>query len=137
KLWSHPQLGQPSLVIVVDRIQLEEQMARELYGTNTENVVIAATKRELRDLLAQDYRGVILTLVHKFDQIEPEMTARANVIVLVDEAHRTQYGDLGIFMRTAMPNASMFGFTGTPIELNDRHTPRSFGKETAEDTYER
>ena len=137
KLWNHPDLSQPTLVIVVDRVQLEEQMAGELYGTNTENVAVAASKQELRNLLAQDYRGVILTLVHKFDDIEPEMTARSNVIVLVDEAHRTQYGDLGVFMRTAMPNAAMFGFTGTPIELNDRHTPRSFGKETAEDTYER
>ena len=137
KLWNHPRLQQPTLVIVVDRVQLEDQMAGELYGTNTENVAIARRKQELRNLLAQNYRGVILTLIHKFDDIEPEMTARANVIVLVDEAHRTQYGDLGVFMRTAMPNASMFGFTGTPIELSDRHTPRSFGKQLAEDTFER
>jgi type I restriction enzyme R subunit len=137
KLWNHPSLTQPTLVIVVDRVQLEEQMAGELYGTNTENVAIAVSKRELRALLADDYRGVILTLVHKFDDIEPEMTARANVIVLVDEAHRTQYGDLGVFMRTAMPNASMFGFTGTPIELGDRHTPRAFGREVAPDQFER
>ena len=137
KLWNHPDLAQPTLVIVVDRVQLEEQMAGELYGTNTENVAIAATKRELRNLLAQDYRGVVLTLVHKFDDIEPEMTGRSNVIVLVDEAHRSQYGDLGVFMRTAMPNASMFGFTGTPIELGDRHTPRAFGKEIVEDQFER
>jgi type I restriction enzyme R subunit len=137
KLWNHPALRQPTLVIVVDREQLEEQMAGELYGTNTENVAIAGTKRELRDLLARDYRGVILTLVHKFDDIEPEMTSRPNLIVLVDEAHRTQYGDLGVFMRTAMPNASMFGFTGTPIELSDRHTPRAFGKEIEADRFER
>jgi type I restriction enzyme R subunit len=137
KLWNHPILAQPTLIIVVDRVQLEEQMAGELYGTNTENVAVAETKRELRALLADDYRGVILTLVHKFDDIEPEMTDRANVIALVDEAHRTQYGDLGVFMRTAMPNASMFGFTGTPIELGDRHTPRAFGKEVAPDKFER
>jgi type I restriction enzyme R subunit len=137
KLWNHPTLHQPTLVIVVDREQLEEQMAGELYGTNTENVAVAGTKRELRNLLAHDYRGVILTLVHKFDDIEPEMTARTNVIVLVDEAHRTQYGDLGVFMRTAMPNASMFGFTGTPIEIDDRHTPRAFGREVGQDQFER
>jgi type I restriction enzyme R subunit len=137
KLWTHRALRQPTLVIVVDREQLEEQMAGELYGTNTENVAIAGSRRELRDLLARDYRGVILTLVHKFDDIEPEMTSRANVVVLVDEAHRTQYGDLGVFMRTAMPNASMFGFTGTPIELGDRHTPRAFGREIRADEFER
>jgi type I restriction enzyme, R subunit len=137
KLWNHPVLTQPTLVIVVDREQLEEQMAGELYGTNTENVAVAGSKRELRDLLADNFRGVILTLVQKFDYIEPEMTARANVVVLVDEAHRTQYGDLGVFMRSAMPNASMFGFTGTPIELNDRHTPRAFGREIGPDEFER
>jgi type I restriction enzyme R subunit len=137
KLWNHRQLEQPTLVIVVDREHLEEQMAGELYGTNTENVAVAGTKRELRNLIARDYRGVILTLVHKFDDIEPQMTSRANVIMLVDEAHRTQYGDLGVFMRTALPNASMFGFTGTPIELSDRHTPRAFGREIAADQFER
>jgi type I restriction enzyme R subunit len=137
KLWNDPTLEQPTLVIVVDREQLEDQMAGELYGTNTENVAVADSKRELRNLIASDYRGVILTLVHKFDDIEPEMTTRANVIMLVDEAHRTQYGDLGIFMRTAMPNASMFGFTGTPLELGDRHTPKAFGKETAPEQFER
>jgi type I restriction enzyme R subunit len=57
--------------------------------------------------------------------------------MLVDEAHRTQYGDLGVFMRAAMPNAAMFGLTGTPIELNDRHTPRAFGKALGDDRYER
>lgn len=137
KLWNHPELEQPTLIFVVDRVQLEEQMAGELFNTNTENVAVAKDKPELRGLLAQNYRGVILTLVHKFDDIEPEMTDRSNVIVLVDEAHRTQYGDLGIFMRSAMPNASMFGFTGTPIELSDRHTPRTFGREVAEDRFER
>jgi type I restriction enzyme R subunit len=90
KLWLHPKLEQPTLIIVVDREQLEEQFAGDLFATNTENVAIAASKKDLRQLLAQNYRGVILTLVHKFDDMEPEMTARSNVIVLVDEAHRSQ-----------------------------------------------
>jgi type I restriction enzyme R subunit len=137
KLWNHPVLQQPTIIIVVDREQLEEQMAGELFRTNTENVVVAGSRRGLRELLAQDHRGLILTLVHKFDDMEPLMTSRANVVMLVDEAHRTQYGDLGIFMRSAMPNASVFGLTGTPIELNDRHTPRSFGKEIGPDRFER
>jgi len=137
KLWNHPALQQPTIVIIVDREQLEEQMAGELFRTNTENVVVAGSRRELRDLLARDQRGLILTLVHKFDEMEPLMTNRPNVILLVDEAHRTQYGDLGIFMRSAMPNASMFGLTGTPIELSDRHTPKAFGKEIGPDRFER
>jgi len=137
KLWNHPTLQQPTIIIVVDREQLEEQMAGELFRTNTENVIVAGSRRELRELLARDRRGLILTLVHKFDEMEPLMTDRRNVIMLVDEAHRTQYGDLGIFMRSAMPNASMFGLTGTPIELSDRHTPKTFGKEIALDRFER
>jgi len=137
KLWNHPTLQQPTIIIVVDREQLEEQMAGELFRTSTENVVVAGSRRELRELLARDQRGLILTLVHKFDDMEPLMTNRPNVIMLVDEAHRTQYGDLGIFMRSAMPNASMFGLTGTPIELSDRHTPKAFGKEIGPDRFER
>ena len=137
KLWNHPDLEQPTVIIVVDREQLEEQMAGELYRTNTENVTVASTRKELRELLARDYRGVILTLVHKFDDMEPLITSRPNVIMFVDEAHRSQYGDLGVFMRSAMPHASMFGLTGTPIELNDRHTPKAFGKEIGPDRFER
>ena len=137
KLWNHPLLNQPTVIIVVDREQLEEQMAGELFRTSTENVVVADSRRQLRQLLAENQRGLIVTLVHKFDDMEAEMTDRSNVIMLVDEAHRSQYGDLGVFMRSAMPNASMFGLTGTPIELSDRHTPKSFGKEIAPDTYER
>ncbi len=137
KLWNHRDLQQPTIIIVVDREQLEEQMAGELFKTNTENVVVAGSRRDLRELLARDQRGVILTLVHKFDDMEPLMTNRPNVIMLVDEAHRSQYGDLGVFMRSAMPNASMFGLTGTPIELSDRHTPKAFGKEIGPDRFER
>ena len=88
KMWNHKDLQQPTIIIVVDREQLEEQMAGELFKTNTENVIVAGSRRELRDLLARDRRGVILTLVHKFDDMEPLMTNRPNVIMLVDEAHR-------------------------------------------------
>ena len=137
KLWNHPALSQPTVIIVVDREQLEEQMAGELFKTGTENVAVARSRRELRNMIASDQRGIILTLIHKFDDMEPLMTDRSNVIMLVDEAHRSQYGDLGIFMRSAMPNASMFGLTGTPLELGDRHTPKAFGREITPDKFER
>lgn len=58
---------------------------------------------------------------------------RRNVIVLVDEAHRTQEGDLGTAMRDVLKEASLFGFTGTPIELGDHNTPRAFGRELSTD----
>lgn len=139
KLWNHPDMQQPTIIIVVDREQLQDQMIGDLFNTNTENVAVAQSIRDLRELLGQGdgHRGIIVTIVNKFDGMEAELSARKNIIMLVDEAHRSQYGDLGIFMRSAMPNASLFGLTGTPLELNDRNTPRAFGRQTGDDRYER
>jgi type I restriction enzyme R subunit len=139
KLWNHLAMQQPTIIIVVDREQLQNQMAGELFRTNTENVVVADSIRDLRRLVGQGdgHRGVILTIVNKFEGMQEALSSRRNIIMLVDEAHRTQYGDLGIFMRTAMPNAALFGLTGTPLELDDRNTPRAFGKKITEDRFER
>lgn len=139
KLWNDSTLGQPTIIIVVDREQLQDQMVGELFKTNSENVVVATSIRDLRRLIGEGdgYRGIIVTIVNKFDDMEKELSKRPNIIMLVDEAHRTQYGDLGIFMRSAMPNASLFGMTGTPLELDDRNTPRAFGKQLDGDRYER
>lgn len=137
KLWNNSTLEQPTIIIVVDREQLQEQMAGELFRSNTENVMVAESMKHLRRLVRDDYRGVILTIVNKFDEMPGALSSRSNIVMLVDEAHRSQYGDLGIFMRSAMPNASMFGLTGTPIELDDRHTPRAFGREIERDRFER
>jgi type I restriction enzyme R subunit len=137
KLWNDPSLDQPTIILVVDRHQLEEQMAGELLRTGTENVVIAQRISHLRKLLRDDYRGVILTIINKFDAMPEEMSTRSNVVMLIDEAHRSQYGDLGTFMEAAVPNASRFGLTGTPLELSDRNTPRVFGQAVGKDSYER
>jgi type I restriction enzyme R subunit len=137
KLWNHHKLAQPTIIIVVDREQLQDQMLGELYKTNTENVAEAISIRDLRRLVRGQHRGIIVTIVNKFDGMQPELSTRPNIIMLVDEAHRSQYGDLGIFMRSAMPQASMFGLTGTPLELSDRNTPRTFGRQLDEDRYER
>ncbi|TAK28843.1 MAG: HsdR family type I site-specific deoxyribonuclease [Chloroflexota bacterium] len=139
KLWNDPSLEQPTIIIVVDREQLQDQMVGELFKTNSENVTIAASIRDLRRLIGEGdgYRGIVVTIVNKFDGMQVELSKRANIIMLVDEAHRSQYGDLGIFMRSAMPNASLFGLTGTPLELDDRNTPRSFGRQLDADRYER
>ena len=91
------------------------------------------TSRE--DLLAKlrdGYRGIIVTIMQKFQPGDFQVNRR-NVIVLVDEAHRTQEGDLGTAMRYVLKEASLFGFTGTPIELDDRNTPRAFGRELSTD----
>ena len=139
KLWNDPTLEQPTIIIVVDREQLQDQMVGELFKTNSENVQVAMSIRDLRRLIGEGdgYRGIIVTIVNKFDGMQQELSKRPNIIMLVDEAHRTQYGDLGIFMRSAMPNASLFGLTGTPLELDDRNTPRAFGKQLDADRFER
>jgi type I restriction enzyme R subunit len=137
KLWNHPALTQPTIVIVVDRLQLLDQMLGNLFGTNTENVTEAHTIADLARLIRAEHRGIILTTVNRFEGMQARLSSRQNIILLADEAHRSQEGDLGIFMRSALPNASLFGFTGTPIELDDHNTPRAFGREVAPDRFER
>jgi type I restriction enzyme R subunit len=139
KLWNAPTLEQPTIIIVVDREQLQDQMVGELFKTNSENVAVSMSMRDLRQLIGEGdgYRGIIVTIVNKFDGMQEELSKRKNIIMLVDEAHRTQYGDLGVFMRSAMPNASLFGLTGTPLELDDRNTSRAFGRQLDTDRFER
>jgi len=139
KLWNSPELKQPTIIIVVDREQLQDQMVGDLFRTNSENVAVAISIQDLRRLIGEGdgYRGIIVTIVNKFEGMQVELSRRADIIMLVDEAHRTQYGDLGIFMRSGMPNASLFGLTGTPLELDDRNTPRAFGRQLGGDRYER
>jgi len=127
-LWEDPKLKSPTVILLVDREQLGDQMDRELNSTGTENVFIANTRAELEEKLRGDYRGVILTTVHKFDGMPARITQqRPNVIVMADEAHRSQERELGTYMRSALEGASMFGFTGTPIENDDHNTPKAWG----------
>ncbi len=109
------ELDNPTLIIVVDRLELETQMTQNLEACGLD-AVRATSKNHLRRLLAQDTRGVIVTTIHKFDGMPKHVLTRRNVVLLVDEAHRSQEGDLGIFLRAALPNAFRFGFTGTPID---------------------
>jgi len=126
----------PTLVVVVDRLGLEGQMLQNLEAFGFPAVVRAESKQHLRKLLRDDYRGLIVTTIHKFDRMPPNICTRRNVVVLVDEAHRSQEGDLGIYMRAALPHAFQFGFTGTPIdrgkvgkgtfELYGKHDPEGY-----------
>jgi type I restriction enzyme R subunit len=97
--------------------------------------VKAETRAELERLLMQDTRKIIITTIFKFGEADGILNDRDNIIVLVDEAHRTQEGDLGIKMRAALPNAFLFGFTGTPINRSDRNTFYAFGAEEDERGY--
>lgn len=130
KLWHHPALQQPTVLVVIDRDQLQDQMFGQFIRTNTENCRVVQGRDELISLLTDGdgYRGIIVTIMHKFSGHERFTVPRRNVIGLIDEAHRTQEGDFGKWMRAALPEASLFGFTGTPIENNDHNTPLAFGR---------
>lgn len=127
KLRLHPELGNPTVIIVVDRTDLDTQITATFNAADVPNTVAANTRLELQDLLARDSRKVIITTIHKFGEADGELNGRENIIVLVDEAHRTQEGDLGRKMRDALPNAFLFGLTGTPINTRDRNTFYAFG----------
>jgi type I restriction enzyme R subunit len=116
KLRRLPELQNPTLLIVVDRLELETQMVQNLEAFGFAMAQRATSKNHLRDLLAADYRGLVVTTVHKFDRIPKNLNTRENIVVLIDEAHRTQEGDLGTYMRAALPNAVYIGCTGTPID---------------------
>lgn len=137
-LWEEPKLKQPTVILLVDREQLGDQMNRQLISTATENVHVAASKKDLAEKLFGDHRGVILTTVHLFDGMPKNIThRRPNVIVMADEAHRTQERNLGTYMRSALSGASLFGFTGTPIENDDHNTPLAWGQVKDEGAIER
>ncbi len=137
-LWEDPKLNQPTVILLVDREQLGDQMDRELMATGTENVHVAASKRDLEAKLSGGYRGVVLTTVHLFEGMPKLITRqRPNVIVMADEAHRTQERELGTYMRAAVQGASLFGFTGTPIEKDDHNTPVAWGQIKDDGTIER
>lgn len=127
KLRQHPQLKNPTVLIVVDRIDLDTQITATFNAADVPNTVTADKREMLQTLLAQDARKVIITTIHKFGEAGGILNTRSNIILLVDEAHRTQEGDLGTKMREALPNAFLFGLTGTPINKRDRNTFWAFG----------
>jgi type I restriction enzyme R subunit len=130
KLWHHPTLQQPTILVVIDRDQLQDQMMKQFIQTNTETCRVAESKIDLINLLSDGdgYRGVIISIMHKFSGYEKFAVPRRNDIGLVDEAHRSQEGEFGKWMRATLPEASLFGFTGTPIENDDHNTPVAFGR---------
>ncbi|MFN8501937.1 type I restriction endonuclease subunit R [Kouleothrix sp.] len=135
KLRLHPILKNPTVLIVVDRLDLDTQISATFNAADVPNTVPAATREELQRLLAQDVRKIIITTIFRFAEIDGKLNDRSNIIVLVDEAHRTQEGDLGRKMRDALPNAFLFGLTGTPINKRDRNTFYAFGSDEDEQGY--
>ena len=122
-------LGAPTVIAVVDRNDLSSQTVAEIEGASLLPVKVAETREELRRLIAeQDRRGFIIANVQLFDK--PDLlTDREDIVVIADEAHRTQEGLYGTNLRAALPLARLFGLTGTTIDGNDRNTYKAFADE--------
>ncbi|MGE5437727.1 MAG: DEAD/DEAH box helicase family protein [Syntrophothermus sp.] len=125
--------GSYTFLIVTDRNELDTQIygtfsgvgAVPLIRSGNKNSIKASRGEHLRQLLREDHR-YLFTLIHKFN-FSDEITWRENLIVISDEAHRTQGGTLAMNMRNVLPKASFIGFTGTPLFTNDELTKRIFG----------
>jgi type I restriction enzyme, R subunit len=133
----HPAMQNPTLVVLTDRNDLDDQLfgqfqrCHEILG---QTPVQAASRERLRELLAVASGGVVFTTIQKFlpekGERMPRLSDRRNIIVIADEAHRSQYDlidGLARHMRDALPEASFIGFTGTPIEKTDANTRAVFG----------
>jgi type I restriction enzyme R subunit len=141
KLRRDPLHDNPTIVLVTDRRDLDDQITSTFNACGFPNPDRAESVRALRELLAGPTGKTILTTVQKFQELSepggggkrkdreeyPTLSTAANVFVLADEAHRTQYGSLAANLRKALPNAAFFGFTGTPIDKQDRSTLTTFG----------
>ncbi|HET6568651.1 MAG TPA: HsdR family type I site-specific deoxyribonuclease, partial [Rhodothermales bacterium] len=110
-----------TVILVVDRTELEGQLKgwveRLLGEMQQQDIPVwrAGSKAEVQELLTTDKRGLILSMIHKFEGIDKDANTRENIYVFIDEAHRSVAKDLGTYMMAAVPNATIVGFTGTPI----------------------
>ncbi|OOG24343.1 DEAD/DEAH box helicase [Thioalkalivibrio denitrificans] len=139
-----PRMENPTLVVLTDRNDLDDQLFTTFSACRDlirQTPVQAEGREHLRELLNRASGGVIFTTLQKFGEVDEPLTTRANVVVIADEAHRSQYGfrakvdaktgevsyGFAKYLRDALPNASFIGFTGTPIEATDVNTPAVFG----------
>ena len=147
---THPQMENPTIVILTDRNDLDDQLFGTFgncVGLLRQTPVQADSREHIKELLKVSGGGVIFTTIQKFAPAEGNvyetLSDRTNIVVVADEAHRSQYGFSGRvvetddgseirygnakYLRDALPNASYIGFTGTPIEKEDKSTPQVFG----------
>jgi type I restriction enzyme R subunit len=144
KILRHPAMANPTAVMLTDRNDLDDQLFDEVFApsrTLPETPVQATSREHLRTLLSSKVSGgIVFSTMQKFGLTKedreagrrfPELSERRNIVVVADEAHRTQYDlidGLARNLRDALPNASFIGFTGTPIEAGDRNTRAIFGE---------
>ncbi|GAB6061169.1 HsdR family type I site-specific deoxyribonuclease [Desulfonatronum parangueonense] len=124
--------GNWTFVVVTDRLELDGQIYKHFAtsGVVTESQAQAESSRHLRQLLGEDHRFVF-TIINKFrterGETHPVLSEREDIIVITDEAHRSQYDTMALNMRTALPNASFLAFTGTPLIVGEEKTRQVFG----------
>jgi type I restriction enzyme R subunit len=136
-LFKAPESDKPTILLLIDRNELEDQLMKNLAALGMENVEHSNSIARLNQLLKQDHRGIIVSTIHKFRDMPADLNRRRNIYVLVDEAHRTTGGDLGNYLMAALPNASYIGFTGTPIDKTayGQGTFKTFGIDDAPKGY--
>jgi len=129
RLFRAPGADKPTVLLMIDRNELEDQMLKHLAALGLSNLEHASSIARLNQLLRDDYRGIIVTMIHKFRDMPADLNMRSNIYVLIDEAHRTTGGDLGNFLMAGLPNASFIGFTGTPVDktVYGKGTFKTFG----------
>jgi type I restriction enzyme R subunit len=128
-LFKATEAEKPTIIMLIDRNELEDQLIRNLQSVGISHAERSTSISNLKGLLKSDYRGIIVTMIHKFQDMPEKINIRKNIYVLVDEAHRTTQGDLGNYLLAAVPNATFIGFTGTPIDktAHGRGTFKTFG----------
>jgi type I restriction enzyme R subunit len=131
RLFRAPAADKPTVLLMIDRNELQDQMLKNLAALGLGNLEHAGSIARLNQLLRDDYRGIIVTMIHKFRDMPADLNTRSNIYVLIDEAHRTTGGDLGNFLMAGLPNATFLGFTGTPVDktVYGKGTFKTFGCE--------
>ena len=131
RLFRAPEADKPTVLLMIDRNELEDQMLKNLAALGLGNLEHADSIERLNQLLKDDYRGIIVTMIHKFRDMPADLNTRSNIYILIDEAHRTTGGDLGNFLMAGLPNATYIGFTGTPVDKTayGKGTFKTFGCE--------
>ena len=131
RLFRAPGADKPTVLLMIDRNELEDQMLKNLAALGLGNLEHASSIARLNQLLRDDYRGIIVTMIHKFRDMPADLNTRSNIYILIDEAHRTTGGDLGNFLMAGLPSATFIGFTGTPVDktVYGKGTFKTFGCE--------
>jgi type I restriction enzyme R subunit len=123
-----PELTNPNIMVLTDRLDLHSQISGTFAACGLPNPIAVENIRDLRDLISKGTDGLtVLSTIFKFQGSEQAIPNSANWFVMVDECHRTQERDLGAYLRKTMPEARFFGFTGTPIKKDDKDTYANFG----------